>query len=226
MSFSNLITLDLSKRQEDVRESTTSGTWTSLASPAWQLRPSCYVPSSRSSRGWATHPIRSRYVSTPEGYISFFLLPPSPLCFLLYILFLLFYSSLSCSDCILQVLQSVLDKLQVKGDKFMPTCIVIDKLDKLERSEIITQLKVPPPPPLSPLSSRSPPLPLYPPSPLPSRLPPLTSLQEIGLPDEAIEGILSNIAIKTLEALGERLGTTDEAYKELSELFKMAEAYG
>jgi histidyl-tRNA synthetase len=89
-----------------------------------------------------------------------------------------------------KVLQSVLDKLKVDGDKFMPTCIVIDKLDKLKKSEIIAQLK------------------------------------EIGLSDEAIQGILGNITVKSLEELGDRLGTTDEAFKELSELFKLAEAYG
>jgi hypothetical protein len=37
---------------------------------------------------------------------------------------------------------------------------------------------------------------------------------------------LSNITIKSLQALGERLGTEDEAFKELSELFALAEAYG
>jgi len=89
-----------------------------------------------------------------------------------------------------KVLQAVLDKLKVTGDKFMPTCIVIDKLDKLSREEIIKQLK------------------------------------EIGLPDEAITGILDSITIKSLEELGEKMGKDTEAFKELSELFALAEAYG
>ncbi|KAL6043355.1 histidine--tRNA ligase [Balamuthia mandrillaris] len=39
-----------------------------------------------------------------------------------------------------KVVQSVLDKLGVKGDKFAKTCVIVDKLDKLEREEVIVQL--------------------------------------------------------------------------------------
>jgi histidyl-tRNA synthetase len=39
-----------------------------------------------------------------------------------------------------KVLQSVLDKLGVQKEVFAQTCIIIDKLDKLEREEVIRQL--------------------------------------------------------------------------------------
>ena len=35
----------------------------------------------------------------------------------------------------------MLDSLQVTGDKFVPTCVIVDKLDKLERAEVEKQLQ-------------------------------------------------------------------------------------
>lgn len=40
------------------------------------------------------------------------------------------------------MLQSVLDKLGIKDEDFVRTCIVIDKLDKLTQEEVVSQLKV------------------------------------------------------------------------------------
>eukprot|EP01111_Echinosteliopsis_oligospora_P010312 TRINITY_DN3182_c3_g1_i1.p1 TRINITY_DN3182_c3_g1~~TRINITY_DN3182_c3_g1_i1.p1 ORF type:complete len:538 (-),score=217.87 TRINITY_DN3182_c3_g1_i1:32-1621(-) len=88
-----------------------------------------------------------------------------------------------------KVLQAVLDKLGVTGDKFMPTCIVIDKLDKLSREEVSRQLK------------------------------------EIGLNEEAIEGILESTTVKSIDELSARTGEDNEAVKELRELFALAKAY-
>jgi len=40
-----------------------------------------------------------------------------------------------------QVVQSVLDNLKVTGDEFARTCVIVDKLDKSERSEVEKQLE-------------------------------------------------------------------------------------
>eukprot|EP01102_Stenamoeba_stenopodia_P022566 TRINITY_DN9467_c0_g1_i1.p1 TRINITY_DN9467_c0_g1~~TRINITY_DN9467_c0_g1_i1.p1 ORF type:complete len:541 (-),score=191.10 TRINITY_DN9467_c0_g1_i1:149-1771(-) len=39
-----------------------------------------------------------------------------------------------------KVVQHILEKAGVTGEKFAPACIIIDKMDKLERSEVIKQL--------------------------------------------------------------------------------------
>lgn len=101
----------------------------------------------------------------------------------------------------------MLDKLQVTGEKFIPTCIVIDKLDKLTEQEVFTQLGV-----CTFYQLRS----VY----------WFPFFQEIGLPKEAIVGILESTKVKSLDELGARLGVESEAYKELYDLFAMATAYG
>ena len=41
-----------------------------------------------------------------------------------------------------RVLQSVLGSLNITEEKFYPTCVIVDKLDKLEREQIVAELKV------------------------------------------------------------------------------------
>lgn len=102
-----------------------------------------------------------------------------------------------------KVLQSVLESLGVKGEKFYPTCVIVDKLDKLERAQIVAELEVP-------FTSCK----LW-----------LTFIQAIELTSDAINSILDALAVKSIDELAARVGNEHEAIKELKELFTLAAGY-
>lgn len=89
-----------------------------------------------------------------------------------------------------KVLQAVLARFGVSKENFGPVCVIVDKMEKIPRDDVIKQLAA------------------------------------LGVAPEAIDGILSALAIRSLDELQALLGEESDAVKDLSKLFELAEAYG
>ncbi|KAG0591150.1 hypothetical protein KC19_1G153900 [Ceratodon purpureus] len=89
-----------------------------------------------------------------------------------------------------KVLQAVLEKYGIQPDSFAAVCVIVDKLEKLKREEIVSEL------------------------------------DKVGVPAEAIEGILQALTLQSFDDLEALLGADSGAVTELKQLFALAEGYG
>jgi histidyl-tRNA synthetase len=89
-----------------------------------------------------------------------------------------------------KVLQAVLEIYNIQPDSFAAVCVIVDKLDKLPRSEIESEL------------------------------------DRVGVPSEAIEGILKALTLQSFDDLEALIGEKSGAVTELKQLFALAESYG
>eukprot|EP00850_Spirogloea_muscicola_P008421 SM000045S16166 [mRNA] locus=s45:66361:69762:- [translate_table: standard] len=88
-----------------------------------------------------------------------------------------------------KVLQAVLAQYNIPDDCFAPVCVIVDKIEKIPRSEVESELG------------------------------------KLGVPSEAVEGILNTLTLRNLDQLQDILGPTTPAVAELQHLFQLAAAY-
>lgn len=89
-----------------------------------------------------------------------------------------------------KVLQAVLGRYGVSAECFPAVCVIVDKMEKIPRSEVEKELET------------------------------------LGVPPEAVSGILQALTLRSLDELAELLGSDSGAVAELKQLFILAESYG
>jgi histidyl-tRNA synthetase len=123
-----------------------------------------------------------------------------------------------------QVIEKIIDDLKIPQAVFAQTCIIVDKLDKMERADVVQQLGTTR---VLRLELRPGRLRLRSPhSDSVASFPTRTGALDPPVPEDVAGRLIDTLSVKSIEELGALIGEEHEAVKELKKLFWLAQSYG